>query len=145
MTPDEDAMQEAWARTLAAGHVDPSPALLRTAAVRYMIDEWRKDRRNVPLADWAPDHRRPVAEVVCDRDAVRHILGVARDELPLDQRKALDARFVRDCDWHDVAWHVGPGRSAEAARALVVRAVRTIRTALRGAPDAPTAYSQVAP
>lgn len=134
----EDAMQEAYARALASGVTDPSPALLKTIATRYMIDEWRKDRRNVPLADWVPDHR-SVEEVVCDREALRHVLGVARDELPLEQRRALHHRYVRDSSWIDAARAIGPDCSSEAARALAFRGLRTIRMHVRGLPEAPAA------
>jgi len=133
-----DIVQVAIMRTLERlDHIDSSLrgsllAYLRSAILNQIRDEIRRARRRPrlgELSDQLPGRDQdPVDEVISREQRERYDLAVLR--LPLDQQEAFLMRMEMDCSYAEIAAAVGRP-SAEAARMLVRRAIRTMTKLLR--------------
>jgi RNA polymerase sigma-70 factor (ECF subfamily) len=109
---------------------------LYTIAAHRVADHYRAARPTseldeaVQVADSAPNP----ADVVVSRDLVRQVWELSKS-LPASQRRALWLRYGEELELREIA--VQMGRSVEAVKLLVHRAIRGIRGSLPGPGCAP--------
>jgi RNA polymerase sigma-70 factor (ECF subfamily) len=109
---------------------------LYTIAAHRVADHYRAARPTselgeaVQVADSAPNP----ADVVVSRDLVRQVWELSKS-LPASQRRALWLRYGEELELREIA--VQMGRSVEAVKLLVHRAIRGIRGTLPGPAGAP--------
>lgn len=110
---------------------------LYTIAAHRVVDHYRAARPTCgldaasELVDSAPNP----ADIVITRDLVHEIWTLSRG-LPASQRRALWLRYGEELELREIAFLMG--RSVEAVKLLVHRAVRGVRTKLPGGAAATT-------
>ncbi|HUY08926.1 MAG TPA: sigma-70 family RNA polymerase sigma factor [Candidatus Dormibacteraeota bacterium] len=110
---------------------------LYTIAAHRVVDHYRAARPTSELdavtqvADSAPNP----ADIVITRDLVREIWTLSRS-LPAPQRRALWLRYGEELELREIAFLMG--RSVEAVKLLVHRAVRGVRAELPTGAATPT-------
>ena len=107
---------------------------MKTDALRRFQDGERVEssaRKRLGLPVRAYDLGLDEAEERADAERLRPALGVALDELPPAQRRAVELRVVEELDYGEVAASLGC--SAVAARLRVMRALGSLSRLLKGA------------
>jgi len=133
-----DVVQLALVRTLGRlDEIDTSLrgsllAYLRRAVLNQIRDEIRRAKRRPIPEGLSPDLRsrdRDPIEIVISRETLERY-DVALAQLPCDQQEAFIMRIEMDCGFREIAEALGRP-SAESARMLVRRAIRTLARLLR--------------
>ncbi len=156
-TEAEDLVGDVFCRAVAGlGNYRPmrDSALpwLYTIAAHRVADHYRAARPSQQLseAELVADPGPNPAEVVVSRELARQVWALSR-QLPASQRRALWLRYGEQLELREIAWRMG--RSVEAVKLLVHRAVRGLRGAralgaeetLRLAPQRPRRRRAVVP
>lgn len=134
----DDIVQVAVVRTLARlDTIDSSLsgsllAYLRRAVLNQIRDEIRRAKRR-PAPEWLSSElpavdRDPLEAVISNEAIERYDAALA--QLPADQQEAFMMRIEMDCGYREIADALGRP-SAEAARMLVRRAIRTLARLLK--------------
>ena len=110
-------------------------AYLRRAVLNQVRDEIRRAQRRPQAhalsADLPGPGRDPLEEAISNEAIARYDAALA--ELPADQQEAFMMRIEMNCGYREIAAALGRP-SAEAARMLVRRAIRTLAESLRRTP-----------
>jgi RNA polymerase sigma-70 factor (ECF subfamily) len=102
---------------------------LYTIAAHRVADHYRASRRTAELDEAAqvPDTGPNPADVVVSREQVRHVWELSKS-LPASQRLALWLRYGEELELKEIALLMG--RSVEAVKLLVHRAIRGVRASM---------------
>jgi len=108
---------------------------LYTIAAHRVADYYRASRPTAEIDEAAhvPDSGPNPADVVVSRDQVRHVWELSKT-LPASQRLALWLRYGEELELKEIAAQMG--RSVEAVKLLVHRAIRGIRANMPAADGA---------
>jgi RNA polymerase sigma-70 factor (ECF subfamily) len=110
---------------------------LYTIAAHRVADYYRASRPTAELDEAAqvPDAGPNPADVVIAREQVRHVWDLSKS-LPASQRLALWLRYGEELELREIAQRMG--RSVEAVKLLVHRAIRGIRASMPANEGAPS-------
>jgi RNA polymerase sigma-70 factor (ECF subfamily) len=132
-----EAFAQAWLsrhrfRDLAGGTAAPwlftiARRLLVRAVTRQQLESTALERLEVDLLTRGPGELAPAAEWLDGLDAN---VAAALEELPPDQRKAIELRVIRDMPYRRIADRLGC--SPVAARIRVSRGLATLRSRMEG-------------
>jgi RNA polymerase sigma-70 factor (ECF subfamily) len=142
----EDLVSDVFCRALAAmsSYQQLRPTALPwlyTIAAHRVADYYRSRRTTCPIeaVEAVSDRTKGPEELVAEREALREVWK-ASQVLPDSQRRALWFRYGEELELREIA--VRMGRSVEAVKLLLHRAIRGVRRALESTGPQPATASR---